>query len=112
MVASNGAEGYALKRELEYCGYQGPTVTNEDWDAYQEWLKTQPARIHIPVYDVNRDNVVGYFEMENYRGADFPQERIDEILSDVEEQLRKNPDRTELEIEEAIAGYATNYEWT
>lgn len=112
VVASNGAEGYALKRELEYCGYQGPTVTNEDWDAYQEWLKTQPARIHIPVYDVNRDNVVGYFEMENYRGADFPQERIDEILSDVEEQLRKNPDRTELEIEEAIAGYATNYEWT
>ena len=55
---------------------------------------------------------MGYFEMENYRGADFPQERIDEILSDVEEQLRKNPDRTELEIEEAIAGYATNYEWT
>ncbi len=63
VVATNGATGYVLRSDMENTGYPGPTETPEDMAAYTEWLEAQPGPRLIPVYDVNRDNVVGDFSI-------------------------------------------------
>lgn len=111
VMASNGATGYAFLKEMNYHGYQGPMETLEDRTAYNEWCKTQPRVIKIPVYDVNRDNVVGYYEAENTLAQDLPQERIDEILSDLESGLRRHTDKTEEEIAKDLEDYKQSHGW-
>lgn len=61
--ATNGVSGYAAGHDLRYCGYPGPMSSSlEDWDAYIEWQESQPKPLTIPVYDVEHENIVGYFE--------------------------------------------------
>lgn len=66
VTAANGASGYALNSELDHGDYTGPMNTPEDALAYMQWLETQPNPRLVPVYDVNRDNIVGYFEISGY----------------------------------------------
>ena len=86
--ASNGAEGYALSRELEWGNYPGQINTPDDALAYMEWLGTQPNPRLVPVYDVNRDNIVGYFEI--YRGDNYGI-TPDMSLEEAQEVIRKGP---------------------
>ena len=75
-VATNGQEGYM---QTNY-GYTGETLTPEGNKAYHEWLATLPNPFQVPVYDVNRDNIVGYFEVGHQISSQV-KERIDELES-------------------------------
>lgn len=84
--ATNGAEGYVLNRDLTHAGYPGSIDTPEDAMAYMAWLETQPSVILIPVYDVDRNHVVGYTELCNGRPDDITPEEEMEMVAD---QLRR-----------------------
>lgn len=92
--ATNGESGYALNRDLNFGGYPGEINNPSDAMAYMAWLEAQPDVILIPVYDVNRDNIVGYFGLSNSSGSITPEEE----LSMVEDQLRRNMGLSEEEI--------------
>jgi len=81
--AMNGKSGYAFKRDLSYGGYPGEINNPDDAMAYMEWLKAQPSTILIPVYDVDRDNIIGYFGLSN--SSDMtPEEELETIAEDAE----------------------------
>ena len=61
--ATNGKSGYMLWNDYEYFGYPGKTDTPEEFLAFIEWQNSQSFPITLPVYDVNRDNIIGYFEV-------------------------------------------------
>jgi len=84
--ATNGAEGYVLNRDLLYGGYPGSIGTPEDAMAYMAWLEAQPSIILLPVYDVDRDHVVGYTELCSGSPDDITPEEEREMVAD---QLRR-----------------------
>lgn len=61
--ATNGKGGYALRRELDFGDYPGDTDTLEGFEEFFKWRETQPNPRQVKVYDVNRDNIIGYFEV-------------------------------------------------
>lgn len=63
--ATNGKGGYALQRELDFGDYPGDTNTLEGFEEFLKWRETQPSPRLVKVYDVNRDNIIGYFEVGN-----------------------------------------------
>lgn len=111
VVASNGIGGYTFKKEMDYSGYQGAVETPEDKAAYTEWCKTQPSVFMIPVYDVDRNNVVGYFEKENTWAKDLPQERSDDILYDLENGLHSRTNLSDEEISKEVQDYKQSHGW-
>lgn len=86
--ASNGASGYAVRHEMSWGGYPGPVNTPDDMAAYEEWLETQPNPRLVPVYDVDRDNIVGYFEI--YKSVDYGI-TPDMSLEEARELVRQGP---------------------
>lgn len=108
--ATNGVSGYALRHELEWGGYPGEIHTPNDALAYMEWLETQPNPRLVPVYDVNRDNIVGYFEI--YHGDSHKtSEDIEEELAMVEDQIRRNMGLSEEEIAKALEELKQSKGW-
>ena len=76
--------------------------------AYMEWLETQPDIILIPVYDVDRDNVIGYYGVSNSSGIITPEEE----LGMVEDQLRRNMGLSEEEIAEELEALKKSKGWS
>ena len=68
-VATNGERGYVLKSDFYRGNYTGPMDTPEDAVAHMQWRETHPEPQLIPVYDVDRDNIVGYFKISGYSFA-------------------------------------------
>lgn len=66
--ATNGESGYVFNHDLRWGGYPDEIHNPEDKIAYMEWRKTQPDTIFLPVYDVNCDNIIGYFGIDNCDG--------------------------------------------
>lgn len=100
--ATNGESGYILAADNDgYFGYPGVVNSPEDGAAYSAWLKTQPTTKRIPVYDVEMDHVVGYFELYNSEGYDWPREDIEEELETVAQSL-KNQGWSDKQVEEAV----------
>lgn len=66
--ATNGESGYVFNHDLRWGGYPDEMHNPEDKIAYMEWRKTQPDTIFLPVYDVNCDNIIGYFGIDNCDG--------------------------------------------
>lgn len=86
--AANGADGYALGSELDHGDYMGPMATPEDMMAFMEWQDAQPNPRLVPVYDVDRDNIVGYFEI--YKSVDYGI-TPDMSLEEARELVRQGP---------------------
>lgn len=74
--ATNGKSGYILWGEYRYLGYTGRTETAEDMMAFIAWQETQPDLRVIPVYDVNRDNLVGYYEINLSNDKEFSEDEL------------------------------------
>ena len=72
--ATNGKSGYILWGEYRYLGYTGRTETAEDMMAFIAWQETQPDLRVIPVYDVNRDNLIGYYEINLSNDEEFSED--------------------------------------
>lgn len=62
--ASNGEEGYITTRSKRYTNYPGDEP-HPNYEDYRTWLWSQPKIIQVPVYDLNRDNMIGYSEVSN-----------------------------------------------
>ncbi len=74
--ATNGKSGYILWGEYRYLGYTGRTETAEDMMAFIAWQETQPDLRVIPVYDVNRDNLIGYYEINLSNDEEFSEDEL------------------------------------
>ncbi len=74
--ATNGKSGYILWGEYRYLGYTGKTETAEDMTAFIAWQETQPDLRVIPVYDVNRDNLIGYYEINLSNNEEFSEDEL------------------------------------
>lgn len=74
--ATNGKSGYILWGEYRYLGYTGRTETAEDMMAFIAWQETQPDLRVIPVYDVNRDNLIGYYEINLSNDKEFSEDEL------------------------------------
>ena len=74
--ATNGKSGYILWGEYRYLGYTGKTETAEDMTAFIAWQETQPDLRVIPVYDVNRDNLIGYYEINLSNDEEFSEDEL------------------------------------
>ena len=107
-VATNGAKGYIVGRDRHLAGYPGEVNNPSDAMAYMEWLETQPDIILIPVYDVDRDNVIGYYGVSNSSGIITPEEE----LGMVEDQLRRNMGLSEEEIAEELEALKKSKGWS
>lgn len=105
--ATNGKSGYAFEHDLTYGDYPGEIRNPDDAMAYMEWLKTQPDIILIPVYDVNRDNIIGYFKIS--RSSDMTPE---EELKMVEDQMRHNTGLSEEEIAKELEALKQSKGWS
>ena len=113
VVTSDGVSGYMSSVGFGSYGYPYSIRNPEEATAYMDWLKAQPSIIKIPVYDVEHNTVVGYYELENNEGYDYSisQDQVDEILRDLESGLRRNTDMTEEEIALAVAQYKEDRGW-
>jgi len=115
---SNGESGYILNRDFHFYGYPGETtsgssfLSEEERTAFEQWLETQPSTILIPVYDLERTRIVGYFPHRNENSKDYVRtpEEIQEEKDRVVEQLRRL-DWSEEEIAEAIEDLAESHGW-
>ena len=76
-VGTNGEEGYVRNSELNDSGYPGGVHNPEQALAYMEWLETQPATRHIPLYDCE-GNVIGQFGVDNPMAGSAPQAMADD----------------------------------
>lgn len=104
--ATNGKTGYAFDHDMSYGGYPGEIITLEDARTYMEWLETQPKAIFIPVYDVDRDNIIGSFKLS--RSSDMTPE---EELKMVEDQMRQNMGLSEEEIAKQLEELKASRGW-
>lgn len=101
--ATNGESGYILWHEARYGPYPGkmgdgivppgsiyPSVSSEDYEAYDAWLKTQPCTLYVPVYDAERTQVLGYFVMPNSQSEKsyLTYQEIQEIKDNVTRTLK------------------------
>ena len=94
IAMDTGASGFVDGTVMNgWYGY--PYVTNgfpDDVGKYMEWLKTQPAERHLPVYDVDHETVVGTYIMYNDQSEDYvhTQEEIDQEIQMVTDMMTKN----------------------
>lgn len=105
--ATNGASGYVKAHDLRYCGYQGSVETLEEMNAYMEWQNAQPDPILIPVYDVNYDNIVGYFAFSDGRNSMTQEEELEMLAN----QMRKWGNSEE-QIARELAEYKASQGWS
>ncbi len=106
VVASNGMSGYLLKNDFRYNGYPAGTTD----EGYMPWLAAQPKVLKFPVYDVDRDNIVGYFETTNTVSSQYrmTQEEFKWQLEVLEQGLRSSGWRTEEEIAQELENFRAN----
>lgn len=89
--AGNGKSGYMLYNDYHYYGYPGKTDTPEGMKAFLEWQSAQLEPISLPVYDVDRNNIVGYYEVYNAGASGEPTGGFfnDDELKWLEDSLRR-----------------------
>ena len=83
VVATNGVHGYVLRDDFYSDFYTGPRTTPEEIAAFLEWQEARPKERLIPVYDVNRDTVVGYFEITADKGGMTQEEELKMIADEM-----------------------------
>ena len=94
IAADTGASGFVDGTVMNgWYGY--PYVNNgfpDDVGKYMDWLKTQPAERHLPVYDVDHETVVGTYIMYNDQSEDYvrTQEEIDQEIQMVTDMMTQN----------------------
>lgn len=89
--ADNGKSGYVLSRDNDGTYRYPGTLDTEDEAsvaAWKEWLKTQPSIQYIPVYDAERETVIGLWTLYNPLGYDIQQPLLDVKMAVVEETLQ------------------------
>lgn len=61
----NEVSGYLTYNDYMNHGYPGPTPQDslENMDAFWEWYDAQTGPLELPVYDVEHETIVGYFEI-------------------------------------------------
>lgn len=61
----NEVSGYMTYNDYWNHGYPGPTPQDsmENMDAFWEWYDAQTGPLELPVYDVEHEIIVGYFEI-------------------------------------------------
>ena len=94
IAMDTGASGFVDGTVMNgWYGY--PYVNNgfpDDVGKYMDWLKTQPAERHLPVYDVDHETVVGTYIMYNDQSEDYvrTQEEIDQEIQMVTDMMTQN----------------------
>lgn len=114
MTASNGQRGYELTKDANNIGYPYGDISNPDAAiSYNDWLKTQPAIIKIPVYDVEVTRIIGYTEIQNDRSDEYEwtAEEIEIRLNTLENEFRKW-EWSEEEIARQLEEYKQSQGWS
>ena len=79
IATDTGVSGFVDSTVMNgWYGY--PYVSNgfpDDVGKYMDWLKTQPAERHLPVYDVDHETVVGTYIMYNDQSEDYVKSQED-----------------------------------
>ena len=94
IAMDTGASGFVDGTVMNgWYGY--PYVNNgfpDDVGKYMDWLKTQPAERHLPVYDVDHKTVVGTYIMYNDQSENYvrTQEEIDQEIQMVTDMMTQN----------------------
>ena len=87
---TEGGSGYVTYEDWEDGGYLGyPGDRNNLGEAYEEWCRNMPTDYLIPVYDVEHEQVVGYFSIYNQDGYDRTQESIEEEIQMVTDMMER-----------------------
>lgn len=110
--ATNGALGYVWRPDYEaacVCYYPGGEI-GDNPEAYHEWCKNQPSTIFAPVYDSEREQLLGVFPIDNTSGYDRPRNAD----RDLEEAVRRSlqwQGWSEEEIAASMERLAAEYDW-
>lgn len=127
VAATNGKRGYSLKADYEMFDefvwaeqHGGDPAKFDEWfkliEECKEWKKTQPYIVPIPVYDVDRTKVVGYFNIYNATSDDYnsnrSQEDIELELKTVEDALRRHMGLSEEEIAKELEALKQSKGWS
>ena len=110
--ADNGKSGYVLSRDNDGTYRYPGTLDTEDEAsvaAWKEWLKTQPSIQYIPVYDAERETVIGLWTLYNPLGYDIQQPQLDVKMAVVEDTLQNELGWVSGEIESYIHSMREEY---
>ena len=110
--ADNGKSGYVLSRDNDGTYRYPGTLDTEDEAsvaAWKEWLKTQPSIQYIPVYDAERETVIGLWTLYNPLGYDIQQPQLDVKMAVVEDTLQNELGWDSGEIEAYIQSMREEY---
>ena len=110
--ADNGKSGYVLSRDNDGTYHYPGTLDTEDEAsvaAWKEWLKTQPSIQYIPVYDAERETVIGLWILYNPLGYDIQQPLLDVKMAVVEDTLQNELGWVSGEIESYIHSMREEY---
>lgn len=110
--ADNGKSGYVLSRDNDGTYHYPGTLDTEDEAsvaAWKEWLKTQPSIQYIPVYDAERETVIGLWTLYNPLGYDIQQPLLDVKMAVVEDTLQNELGWDSGEIESYIQSMREEY---
>ena len=110
--ADNGKSGYVLSRDNDGTYHYPGTLDTEDEAsvaAWKEWLKTQPSIQYIPVYDAERETVIGLWTLYNPLGYDIQQPLLDVKMAVVENTLQNELGWDSGEIESYIQSMREEY---
>ena len=110
--ADNGKSGYVLSRDNDGTYRYPGTLDTEDEAsvaAWKEWLKTQPSIQYIPVYDAERETVIGLWTLYNPLGYDIQQPLLDVKMAVVEDTLQNELGWDSGEIESYIQSMREEY---
>ena len=110
--ADNGKSGYVLSRDDDGTYHYPGTLDIEDEAsvaAWKEWLKTQPSIQYIPVYDAERETVIGLWTLYNPLGYDIQQPLLDVKMAVVEDTLQNELGWVSGEIESYIHSMREEY---
>lgn len=110
--ADNGKSGYVLSRDNDGTYHYPGTLDTEDEAsvaAWKEWLKTQSSIQYIPVYDAERETVIGLWTLYNPLGYDIQQPLLDVKMAVVEDTLQNELGWVSGEIESYIHSMREEY---
>ena len=110
--ADNGKSGYVLSRDNDGTYHYPGTLDTEDEAsvaAWKEWLKTQPSIQYIPVYDAERETVIGLWTLYNPLGYDIQQPLLDVKMAVVEDTLQNELGWVSGEVESYIHSMREEY---
>ena len=106
---TEGGSGYVTYEDWVDGGYLGyPGDRNKLGEAYEEWCRNMPTDYLIPVYDVEHEQVVGYFSIYNQDGYDRTQESIEEEIQMVTDMMERQG-LSQQEIDEYIQQLRDRY---